>query len=279
MTATENSAVAVVKEAINAFQVADYVNWANYYADDAVIDDLGSGTKPIQLRGKQEILAWFKTVADSWADSTYKPLRIIAQGNSVLWEWQWEGTQTQDFVDAFGSGGKVNFRGNTIWDIEDGKIKKEVTLYNYSTLLDQLGNGETEAVAAARGAVAAFQKPDPEVWVNFYAEDALLEDFGSGTKGETLRGRDQILNWFRTITDSWPDATYKTLYLFGQESAVVWAWQWEGIQKKGFLDATGAGNKVNILGMTIWEVENGKFKRERTTYNYSNFLDQLMAKG
>lgn len=134
----EPDAVAIAKELIVAFQKPDYVKWATYYADDAVIEDLGSGKEGIQLKGKKEILAWLKICAESWSDATYKPLRIIAQGNSVLWEWQWEGTQTKEFVDALGAGRKVKFRGVTIWDFENGKIKREVTVFNYSTLLHQL---------------------------------------------------------------------------------------------------------------------------------------------
>ena len=135
----DSNAVEAANAAIEAFQTADHVRWASYYADDAVIEDVGSGKEGRHLEGKEAILAWFKVVADSWADSTYKPLRVVAQGNTVMWEWRWEGTQTKDFVDAIGTGRKVSFRGVTIWDIVDGKIKHEVTIYNYSTLLHQLG--------------------------------------------------------------------------------------------------------------------------------------------
>ena len=106
---------------------------------DAVIEDVGSGREGRRVEGKKAILDWFKIVADSWSDATYKPLRVVAEGRTVMWEWRWEGTQTADFVDAKGAGRRVNFRGVTIWDLEDGKIKHEVTLYNYSTLLHQLG--------------------------------------------------------------------------------------------------------------------------------------------
>lgn len=137
--AVDAGALAAAKEAMEAFQTADYVRWASYYADDAVIEDVGSGKEGRRLEGKKAILDWFKIVADSWADATYKPLRVVAEGRTVMWEWRWEGTQTKDFVDAKGSGRKVDFRGVTIWDVEGGKIKHEVTIYNYSTLLHQLG--------------------------------------------------------------------------------------------------------------------------------------------
>lgn len=138
-SSVDAQALAAAKAAMDAFQKADYVHWASFYADDAIIEDVGSGNEGRRVEGKKAILEWFKVVADSWADSTYKPLRIVAEGRTVMWEWRWEGTQTADFVDARGAGRKVNFRGVTIWDMEDGKVKHEVTIYNYSTLLRQLG--------------------------------------------------------------------------------------------------------------------------------------------
>jgi len=137
-SSVDAQALAAAKAAMDAFQKADYVHWASFYADDAIIEDVGSGNEGRRVEGKKAILEWFKIVADSWADSTYKPLRVVAEGRTVMWEWRWEGTQTADFVDAKGAGRKVNFRGVTIWDMEDGKVKHEVTIYNYSTLLHQL---------------------------------------------------------------------------------------------------------------------------------------------
>ena len=137
--AIDGRSLAAAKAAMDAFQKADYVHWASFYADDAVIEDVGSGREGRRVEGKKAILDWFKIVADSWSDATYKPLRVVAESRTVMWEWRWEGTQTADFVDAKGAGRRVNFRGVTIWDLEDGKIKHEVTLYNYSTLLHQLG--------------------------------------------------------------------------------------------------------------------------------------------
>jgi steroid delta-isomerase-like uncharacterized protein len=137
-SSVDAEALAAAKAAMDAFQKADYVHWASFYADDAIIEDVGSGNEGRRVEGKKAILEWFKVVADSWADSTYKPLRIVAEGRTVMWEWRWEGTQTADFVDARGTGRTVNFRGVTIWDMENGKVKHEVTIYNYSTLLHQL---------------------------------------------------------------------------------------------------------------------------------------------
>ncbi len=137
--AIDDRSLAAAKAAMDAFQQADYVHWASFYADDAVIEDVGSGKEGRRVEGKKAILDWFKIVADSWADSTYKPLRVVAEGHTVMWEWRWEGSQTADFVDAKSSGRRVSFRGVTIWDLEDGKIKHEVTIYNYSTLLHQIG--------------------------------------------------------------------------------------------------------------------------------------------
>lgn len=138
-SSVDAEALAAAKTAMDAFQKADYVHWASFYADDAIIEDVGSGNDGRRVEGKKAILEWFKIVADSWADSTYQPLRVVAEGRTVMWEWRWEGTQTADFVDAKGTGRKVSFRGVTIWDMEDGKVKHEVTIYNYATLLHQLG--------------------------------------------------------------------------------------------------------------------------------------------
>ncbi len=41
--AIDGRSLAAAKAAMDAFQKADYVHWASFYADDAVIEDVGSG--------------------------------------------------------------------------------------------------------------------------------------------------------------------------------------------------------------------------------------------
>ena len=84
------NALAVTKQAWEVeFQKLKPEKWVDFYADDAVIEDLGAGDAGKKVHGRAEILAWFKQVAASWPDSTYHPVRILQQGNSTVIEWHW----------------------------------------------------------------------------------------------------------------------------------------------------------------------------------------------
>ncbi|MFC2174155.1 ester cyclase, partial [Acidobacteriota bacterium] len=115
----------------------DFDQIDNIFAAEGVYEDAADQSI---YRGRQEIKDFMRECV-TWApDTKIEPLTVFVSGNKGAVEWVWSGTQTGDIPDLMPATGKsFRIRGVTIFEFEDGKIKKNLDYYNAARFLHQLG--------------------------------------------------------------------------------------------------------------------------------------------
>jgi steroid delta-isomerase-like uncharacterized protein len=106
-----------------------------------------------------------------------------------------------------------------------------------------------------------------------YAEDAVSEDVAEGVE---YRGRDEIKRSLADDLSAVPDVNVEIVSLFATESRGAVEWIWSGTHTEdypGLISATG--KSFSVRGVSLFEFENGKIKRQLDYYDAAGFLNQL----
>lgn len=128
----------MVKESIAAFTKGDLDRAVGVYAEDAETQDPTG-----KYKGKHEILKSLKVWHDAFPDAKGDVTNQFAEGDQVLSEVTFRGTQTGPLAGAMGiipaTGKPVELRLAIVSWFRDGKIQRERTYFDLATLTTQLG--------------------------------------------------------------------------------------------------------------------------------------------
>jgi steroid delta-isomerase-like uncharacterized protein len=103
------------------------------FADDFVDDSPGGG------RGRAFVKSAVTDFRTAFPDLHFELEDIFAADNKVVVRYAASGTQTGPFGQFLPSGKPVYVRGITIFQVTDGKIKREWTEYDQLGLMRQIG--------------------------------------------------------------------------------------------------------------------------------------------
>ncbi len=107
------------------------------YAEDAVFEDVPDG---VEYRGHEEIKASLADDFSAVPDVKVEVVSMFVAGNRGALEWIWSGTQTQDYPGLLPATGKAfSVRGVSLFEFENGKIKRHLDYYDAAGFLHQLG--------------------------------------------------------------------------------------------------------------------------------------------
>lgn len=107
------------------------------FTDDCVYEDVPSLEK---YNGKDEVKASLKEDFASVPDFKLEITSSIVTDKNAVFEWVWSGTQTGDIEGLIKATGKTfSIRGISIWEIQNGKIKRNSDYYDAGGFLYQLG--------------------------------------------------------------------------------------------------------------------------------------------
>lgn len=133
------SADAVVKAYVEAWNAHDSAKAAGYFADKVVYFDASVG-KPIEGRdaAKTGVIDNFLNAAP---DAAWKIKgEPVVQGDRVAFEWEFSGTNTGAWADGTAATGKkFAFAGASVFDVKDGKIVSQSDYYDALGFFKQLG--------------------------------------------------------------------------------------------------------------------------------------------
>lgn len=133
------SADAVVKAYVEAWNAHDSAKAAGYFADKVVYYDASVGT-PIEGReeAKTGVIDNFLTAApDAHWEMKGAP---VVQGDRVAFEWEFSGTNTGNWGDGTpATGKKFAFAGASVFEVKDGKIVHQSDYYDALGFYKQLG--------------------------------------------------------------------------------------------------------------------------------------------
>jgi steroid delta-isomerase-like uncharacterized protein len=106
------------------------------YTDDVSYEDPGLS---LVLKGKEQVRAFAQSFFDAFPDLKAVIISTIVSGNRAASEWRFTGTQTRDLAGIPAAGKQMDVLGASIYEFEDGKIKRKVDYWDFATALRQLG--------------------------------------------------------------------------------------------------------------------------------------------
>lgn len=129
---------ATIKESILAFTKGELDRVVGFYAENAETQDPTG-----KYVGKAQILASFKVWHDAFPDARGDVTNQISEGSQVLSEVMFRGTHTGPLAGAMGiippTGKAVELRVAIVSWFRDGKVQRERTYFDLTTLTKQLG--------------------------------------------------------------------------------------------------------------------------------------------
>ena len=133
-----------------------------------------------------------------------------------------------------------------------------------------------EARAVMDRLTEAVTHSDLKAIADLYAEDAVASTPDAGE----VRGRDAIVEYWRTMTDSIPEATFTSLNKYEIGDTAIDEGVFSGVNTGPIPLPTGetlppTGKTVSILGVDFATVRDGRIESYRLYYDQMQFLEQL----
>jgi steroid delta-isomerase-like uncharacterized protein len=142
-----------VRSYFDAFAARDTDAMAGHWADDAV-NDLVPLTV---LRGRGEIVAFFRELFAAVPDLETTVSRVVAGERQAAVEWRMTGNFTgQPFQGLDATGRRVDIRGLDLMEVEDGKIAGNTAYYDGMSFARQVGLMPPENSSAENAMKSAF---------------------------------------------------------------------------------------------------------------------------
>ena len=125
---------------VDAFNTNDWEGMKQLMTADAVYKEIGTQRT---LKNPDEIIEALKGWKEAMPDAKGTVTNAFGNGNKVVQEVKWEGTQTGPFAGPAGtipaSGKKHVTSAAWIADFEDGKIKESRQYFDMLGILQQIG--------------------------------------------------------------------------------------------------------------------------------------------
>lgn len=113
---------------------------------------------------------------------------------------------------------------------------------------------------------------DAELASQIYSEQAQRTDPGTP---ETANGVQQIMNYVNQVHSGFPDFKLRILQQVSDRDRLVTQWTCSGTHRGEFLGVPATGKRIDVNGMTMSRVENGKIVEEQTYYDRLKLLEQM----
>jgi len=114
-----------------------------------------------------------------------------------------------------------------------------------------------------------FRAPD----ASYFAEDGQLHDT---SQPHALRGRDAIGTFLRMfVPEALPGGAYDLHNVLADERRAVAEWTFRGTHSGPAMEVAPTGRRVEFSGVSVYEIQEGRFVRARIYYDTGTFADQL----
>jgi len=131
------SNLATYAETINeAWNSHDIERVLSYYSTDYVGDDVGQASP---LRGHEGLRAMLENYWRAFPDLRFKVVSTLVEGDRVAIVWVAEGTHQGTIMNIPPTGNKVQVRGVSVIDVEDGLIVRGQYIWDLAGMLRHMG--------------------------------------------------------------------------------------------------------------------------------------------
>lgn len=127
----------LIRDWVNVWNSKDLGQIDILYAEDGVYEDIPGGDS---YHGAEAIGASWSEDVTCAPDIKVEIVSVFACGTRGVLEWVWSGTQMGDIPGLIRATGRpFSVRGVTIFEFEDGRIKRNSDYYDAARFLHQLG--------------------------------------------------------------------------------------------------------------------------------------------
>jgi steroid delta-isomerase-like uncharacterized protein len=117
-----------------------------------------------------------------------------------------------------------------------------------------------------------YDKGDFEAYKDLLAPDFVYYTPSDTTKPES---REEVIKNAKIIFNAFPDDSWTIEELIVAGDRVVTRWTYKGTQKGEYMGIPPTGNKVELSGILISRIENGKIVEDREEYDTLGAMQQL----
>lgn len=132
---TREQIVALAQSMLRATNSHDAAALAAAHAEDGVLHSPMFG----EVRGRAAIERSYSELFRAFPDWTFEQLELIIDGNRVAQLFVSEATHSSDLFGVEATQRKFKIQGVLIFELRDGKIAVERRLYDFTSLLLQVG--------------------------------------------------------------------------------------------------------------------------------------------
>jgi steroid delta-isomerase-like uncharacterized protein len=141
------SAFEVISKYVAAMAVGDTDTMKSFHADEFMVDWVYGDAFENPPSSAEESNKFFPIWFSGFDEMDYEVKRTIAAEEVVVTEWVFTGTHTgplgppvfQEVLDP--TGRTIQFRGATVYDVNEGLVQKETIYMDLATLIVELGGG------------------------------------------------------------------------------------------------------------------------------------------
>ena len=132
---TREQIVSVMQAMQRAWNVRDAAALAALHADDGVVHSPMFG----EVHGRAEIEQAYREMFRGFADWNFEGQELIIDGNRAAQTFIATATHTSELFGVEATHRKFKVQGVLVFELRDGKIQAERRLYDFTSLLLQLG--------------------------------------------------------------------------------------------------------------------------------------------
>lgn len=114
-----------------------------------------------------------------------------------------------------------------------------------------------------------FEKLDAD----FYTDDAQLRDM---SQPRPLRGREAIRSFLAMyLGEAFPDGAYQLHRVVADRNGAAVEWTFRGVNTGSLMGVPATRRAVEFSGVSVYEIENGRFTHARIYYDSATLAEQL----
>jgi steroid delta-isomerase-like uncharacterized protein len=282
------------KARTDAMAAHDAAKVAATYSEDAVVTSPGMP----DAHGRGEIQASWQSRFDAFKDSKGWASRVWIKNDTVVVEWGWAGTNTGDFMGMKPTEKQVGQMGVSVMTYgADGLVKKENAYMDGVTMMTQMGlaKGKVRPIPTApsgppemhmakgtpeedknvelmKTMYTAMENKKEADFLGTLSEDVEYNDM---TMPEGMKGKTEAKKYFGMITKALPDLKTPATTSMGVEDFAIVEFNMTGTQKGPMGPIAATKKPVNLHGVDIFQIKDGKMVRGWTYANNTELLSQL----
>jgi len=131
---------------------------------------------------------------------------------------------------------------------------------------------EQRNLRAVADVLPFWDRHDLDGVLSFYAEDI---NWHNVALEETYRGKAEVRAYLSALLVAFPDLSFSVSYRIARGSNVAEQWRLKGTHRGEFLGIPPTGRPVDIPGMSMVELRDGKFVRDEFYFDSGIVLRQM----